>query len=168
MELPLPSTLSTRTGRHTLRPAVAADLEALVALLTDDAVAVARGDVGDAEDLPRYAAALREIEAHQSNAVLVVEDADGSLAGTMQLTRLPGLSRRATTRLQVEAVRVRADLRSVGIGGAMMRWVTDVAAPALGCGIVQLTSDSARADAHRFYERLGFVPSHTGFKKVVR
>jgi hypothetical protein len=29
---------------------------------------------------------------------------------------------------------------------------------------VQLTSDNSRADAHRFYERLGFVASHVGFK----
>jgi GNAT superfamily N-acetyltransferase len=67
------------------------------------------------------------------------------------------------TRLQIEAVRVRNDLRSSGIGSAMIRWAMD-AAPGLGAGIVQLTSDRARTDAHRFYERLGFVPSHLGFK----
>ena len=33
-----------------------------------------------------------------------------------------------------------------------------------GCYRVQLTSNLARSDAHRFYERLGFVPSHVGFK----
>jgi hypothetical protein len=46
----------------------------------------------------------------------------------------------------------------------MMRWVTDDAAKALGAALVQLTSDQARTDAHRFYERLGFVGSHRGFK----
>jgi hypothetical protein len=30
---------------------------------------------------------------------------------------------------------------------------------------VQLTTNRARGDAHRFYERLGFTPSHLGFKK---
>ena len=30
--------------------------------------------------------------------------------------------------------------------------------------LVQLTSDVARPDAHRFYERLGFTASHVGFK----
>jgi hypothetical protein len=29
---------------------------------------------------------------------------------------------------------------------------------------VQLTSQKRRTDAHRFYERLGFVRSHEGFK----
>jgi GNAT superfamily N-acetyltransferase len=88
--------------------------------------------------------------------------------GTFQLTRIPGMARQGSTRLLVEAVRVRSDLRSGGIGGAMMRWVTDVAAPALGVSLVQLTSDAARTDAHRFYERLGFTGSHVGFKYRVR
>jgi hypothetical protein len=33
---------------------------------------------------------------------------------------------------------------------------------------VQLTSNKARQDAHRFYQRLGFVESHVGFKMVLR
>ncbi len=49
-----------------------------------------------------------------------------------------------------------------------MRWVTDVAAPALGASLVQLTSDAARPDAHRFYERLGFVGTHISFKHELR
>jgi GNAT superfamily N-acetyltransferase len=34
----------------------------------------------------------------------------------------------------------------------------------LGCYRVQLTSNNARPEAHRFYQRLGFEPSHRGFK----
>lgn len=34
----------------------------------------------------------------------------------------------------------------------------------LGADLVQLTSDATRTDARRFYERLGFVASHVGFK----
>jgi GNAT superfamily N-acetyltransferase len=86
----------------------------------------------------------------------------------MQLTRIPGLSRRGATRLLVEVVRVSSARRSSGIGSALMRWTTDVAAPALGAALVQLTSDEARTDAHRFYERLGFVGSHRGFKYAVQ
>jgi GNAT superfamily N-acetyltransferase len=33
-----------------------------------------------------------------------------------------------------------------------------------GCALVQLTTDKSRPDAHRFYERLGFIASHEGFK----
>jgi GNAT superfamily N-acetyltransferase len=82
----------------------------------------------------------------------------------MQLTRIPGMARRGATRLLIEAVRVHSGRRSDGIGSAMMTWVTTVAAPASGASLVQLTSDEARKDAHRFYERLGFIGSHRGFK----
>jgi GNAT superfamily N-acetyltransferase len=33
-----------------------------------------------------------------------------------------------------------------------------------GCRLIQLTTDKQRLDAHRFYERLGFVASHEGMK----
>jgi hypothetical protein len=49
----------------------------------------------------------------------------------------------------------------------MMLWVIDVAAPATGASLIQLTSDAQRTDAHRFYTRLGFADSHVGFKLKV-
>ena len=163
-DLALPIRLTTRSGELTLRDAVDEDLDALMALLSDDPISAARGDVAAPEDRPQYAEALRSILDDQANALLVAEDADGRLVGTLQLTRIPGMARRGATRLLVEAVRVSSALRSGGIGSALMRWVTDVAAPALGTPLVQLTSDVARTDAHRFYERLGFSGSHVGFK----
>lgn len=163
-DLTLPVLLSTRSGDVTLRSAGPDDLDALTALLSDDPISAARGDVADESDRPRYAAALRAVVEDPANALLVAVDRDGRLVGTFQLTRIPGMARQGATRLLVEAVRVRSDLRSSGIGGAMMRWVTDVAAPALDVALVQLTSDAARVDAHRFYERLGFTGSHVGFK----
>jgi len=42
-------------------------------------------------------------------------------------------------------------------------WAVDQARER-GCNIVQLTSDTDRTDAHRFYEQLGFTASHLGFK----
>ncbi|WIB42564.1 GNAT family N-acetyltransferase [Curtobacterium sp. MCLR17_058] len=163
-DLALPVRLTTRSGEVTLRNATEADLDALMTLLSDDPISAARGDVAAPEDRPQYAEALRSIVDDPANALLVAEDADGRLVGTLQLTRIPGMARRGATRLLVEAVRVSSALRSGGIGSALMRWVTDVAAPALGTPLVQLTSDAARTDAHRFYERLGFTGSHVGFK----
>jgi len=162
--LDLPIALDTRSGPVRLRRAITADLDPLMALLSDDPVSASRGDVAAADDAPAYRRALEEILDDPANDLLVVEAPGGALVGTMQLTRIPGMARRGSTRLLVEAVRVRSDLRSAGIGGAMMRWVTDVAAPALGSSLVQLTSDASRTDAHRFYERLGFAASHVGFK----
>jgi GNAT superfamily N-acetyltransferase len=119
--------------------------------------------VASDDDRAAYARGLDDILADPSNDLLVV-DLDGAVVATLQLTSIPGMARRGSRRLLVEAVRVRSDLRSAGIGGAVMRWVSDAAAPALGATLVQLTSDAARADAHRFYERLGYVGSHIGFK----
>lgn len=161
--LPLPFSFDCRAGAATLRRAAAADADAIIGLLSDDPISAARGDVASAADRPAYASALDEILADPSNDLLVVE-LDGVVVGTLQLTSIPGMARRGAKRLLVEAVRVRSDLRSSGIGSAVMRWVSDHAAPALGAAMVQLTSDAARTDAHRFYERLGYVGSHVGFK----
>ncbi|MEG8034696.1 GNAT family N-acetyltransferase [Sphingomonas sp. LR61] len=163
-DLTLPVRLSARAGSVVVRNAADGDLDALMALLSDDPISAARGDVAAPEDCPQYAAALRSITDDPANALLVAEDESGRLVGTLQLTRIPGMARRGSTRLLVEAVRVSSALRSGGIGSALMRWVTDVAAPDLGTPLVQLTSDAARTDAHRFYERLGFTASHVGFK----
>ena len=164
--LPLPHTLESRIGVATLRRAVPGDADAVIALLADDPISAARGDVASDADRPAYVAGLEEILADPSNDLLVAE-LDGAVVGTLQLTSIPGMARRGARRLLVEAVRVRSDLRSSGIGSALMRWVSDAAAPALGVAMVQLTSDASRVDAHRFYEHLGYVGSHRGFKYTV-
>jgi len=165
-DLTLPVPLETRIGQVSLRRARPDDAAAIIALLADDAISASRGDVAAVDDVPAYTAGLESVLADPSNDLLVAEH-EGTLVGTFQLTRIPGMSRRGATRLLVEAVRVRSDLRSSGVGSALMRWTTDVAAPALGTPMVQLTSDAKRVDAHRFYERLGFIGSHRGFKFTV-
>ncbi len=81
----------------------------------------------------------------------------------MQLSFLPGLARRGALRAQIEAVRVRDDHRGRGLGAALFQWAIEEARRRQ-CALVQLTTDKSRADAHRFYERLGFVASHEGLK----
>ncbi|MBF4630902.1 GNAT family N-acetyltransferase [Clavibacter michiganensis subsp. phaseoli] len=164
VDLVLPVSLAARVDGVVLRRATAADLAPLMALLADDPVSASRGDRADQGDADLYRDALARVLADPANDLLVATDAGGAVVGTLQLTVIPGMARRGASRLQVEAVRVRSDLRSAGIGGAMMRWVAEDAAPALGAALVQLTSDAARVDAHRFYERLGYAPSHVGFK----
>lgn len=148
----------------TIRRAITTDVRAVMRLLADDPISAGRGDVDAESDAPANADALARIIADPANDLVVAVDGEGSVVGTLQLTLIPGMTRRGSSRILVEAVRVSSELRSSGIGGAMMRWVTDVAAPALGASLVQLTSDAARVDAHRFYQRLGFVDSHIGFK----
>ncbi len=144
------------------RQATAADLPAILQLLTDDDIARVRGDYTQ-EVTPAVAAAFQAINSDPNNELWVVARG-GEVIGTLQLTLIPGLSRGGTKRALVEAVRVRADLRGSGIGVALMAHA-ESQARAAGCGMVQLTSDSRRLDAHRFYARLGYAASHVGMKK---
>ncbi|MFI8631931.1 GNAT family N-acetyltransferase [Microbacterium sp. NPDC077663] len=162
-ELDLPVDLVSQRGSVRLRRATEHDLDGITALIADDPVSAGRGDLGAPDDRPLYLRGMRRILHAEGNDLVVVER-DGHVVATMQLTVVPGMARRGSTRLMPEAVRVAAAERSAGIGAAMMRWVTAVAAPAVGASLVQLTSDAARTDAHRFYTRLGFVDSHIGFK----
>ena len=161
--LPLPHQIDSRAGRALLRRATPDDADGIIALLADDPISASRGDQASDADRPAYLRGLTDTLASVENDLLVVE-LDGEIVGTLQLTSIPGMARQGARRLLVEAVRVRSGLRSSGIGSAVMRWVSDDAAPALGTALVQLTSDAARTDAHRFYERLGYVGSHVGFK----
>ena len=113
-------------------------------------------------DLTPYLAAFDAVDADPGELLVVAERAR-AVVGTLQLSILSGLARRGAIRAQIEAVRVRDDQRHQGLGGAMLRWAI-AEAQRRGCGLVQLTSDNARVDAHRFYERLGFVASHIGYK----
>ncbi|MFG6401202.1 GNAT family N-acetyltransferase [Microbacterium sp. P04] len=160
----LPVDLPVRGGVVTVRHAGPHDLDDIVRLLSDDAISAGRGDAGDPADRELYGRALARIIDDPANEIVVAVDSDERVVGTLQLTVIPGMARRGSTRVLVEAVRVASDQRSRGIGAAMMRWVTESAAPAVGAGLVQLTSDAARVDAHRFYQRLGFSDSHIGFK----
>ena len=162
-DLELPVTLSARDGEFLVRAAESSDLDALIELIAGDPISAARGDTAAPDDRDAYARGLAQIQQDPRNVQLVAER-DGVLIGTLQLTVIPGLARRGADRLQVEAVRVRDDLRSQGIGRALMLWISDVAAPALGATLIQLTSDASRRDAHRFYERLGYAASHVGYK----
>ena len=144
------------------RLVTADDLPALLRLLVDDAVAQARGGY-TAEVTPAVAAAFDEIERDPSNELWLGER-DGEVIAMLQLTLIPGLSRGGMKRALVEAVRVRADLRGRRIGEALMAHV-EARAKAAGCGLIQLTTDKKRLDAHRFYERIGYVASHVGMKK---
>jgi GNAT superfamily N-acetyltransferase len=144
------------------REARRADVPAIVAMLADDFLGAARETLGAAQLDDAYWAAFDAIAADPRNR-LMVADLDGQVAGTLQLTLLPGLSRHGMLRGQIEAVRVAASARGQGLGRKMIGWAVEEARRA-GCGLVQLTSDKRREDAIRFYESLGFAASHEGLK----
>ncbi|MEU9285787.1 GNAT family N-acetyltransferase [Streptomyces sp. NPDC048275] len=146
-------------GDLEIRPAVANDIAAIVAMLADDPLGAQRESP---DDLTPYLAALEQLS-RDPNQHLVVAVREGRVVGTLQLTIIPGLSRKGSTRSLIEGVRVHGDERGSGLGTRLMEWSID-ASRRQGCQLVQLTSDVTRTDAHRFYERLGFTASHVGFK----
>ncbi|MFC5198915.1 GNAT family N-acetyltransferase [Streptomyces kaempferi] len=146
-------------GDLEIRPAVADDVPAIVAMLADDALGAQRESP---DDLTPYLAALERLSG-DPNQQLVVAVRSGQVVGTLQLTVIPGLSRRGSTRALIEGVRVRTDERGSGLGTQIIEWAVDESRRQ-GCRLVELTSDASRTDAHRFYERLGFTASHVGFK----
>lgn len=134
------------------------DLERVVELIADDAVAARRtGSYGEP-----HLRAFEAIAASPDNE-LVVAESDGAVIGVMQLTYIPGISRNGASRLLVEAVRVSSELRGQGIGRLLMEHAHE-RGRARGCVLAQLTSDKQRPDAHRFYRSLGYEQSHEGFK----
>lgn len=143
----------------TFRAATGTDLPFMVWLIDIDSV-----DPQDTahEATPVYEAALAAITADPNQALYIAE-LDSEPVGTFQLTFIPGIMRKGMWRALIESVHVAPDHRNKGLGGEMMRFAID-ASRERGCGMVQLTSNKARLDAHRFYRRLGFQQSHEGFK----
>jgi GNAT superfamily N-acetyltransferase len=156
------ATLAAGPAQVTLRRARAEDVSAIVGLIAADQVGASRDGIRDDADLAVYQAAFGAIDADPAQ-LLLVADWDGEVVGTMQLSFLPGLARRGALRAQIEAVRVSSSFRGHGLGAGMMQWAI-AEARRRGCALVQLTTDKSRTDAHRFYQRLGFVPSHEGMK----
>ncbi|MEC9435689.1 MAG: GNAT family N-acetyltransferase [Pseudomonadota bacterium] len=144
----------------TFRDAREADVPTLAAMLRDDPIGSARE--GEPDD-PAYLAAFRAIEAQQGNRLIVAEAGHGAVVGCLQLILMPGLSHRGGVRAELENVRVALSHRSRGVGAKMVAHAIGIA-KAEGARLVQLTSDLARPDAHRFWMAQGFARSHAGFK----
>ena len=146
------------------RRATEKDVPAIVAMLADDVLGASREALG-ADSTAKYLNAFRAIDADANQFLLVVESG-GQIAGTLQLTFIAGLSRGGLKRGLIEAVRIARDRRGEKIGEAMIAWAIEKCRHE-SCGIVQLTTDKSRTDAHRFYDRLGFEPSHIGYKMML-
>lgn len=153
--------MNEQTDSPIFRKAEAADLPAIISLLADDPLGAQREQLSD--PLPaRYLQAFQAIDSDRNN-LLIVAELNGAVAGTMQLTFLPGLSHQGSWRCQIEGVRVDSNHRSRGLGRHMISWAIERARQH-NCRFVQLTSDKTRTDALRFYRSLGFTDSHEGMK----
>ena len=152
-----------RDPTHLVRDAEAADVPAIVALYADDPLGREREEAVDPLPAP-YWHAFEAIRADPRHRLVVLDD--GEVAATLQLSFVPHLVRRGAERAQVEAVRVASHRRGEGLARALLEWAVD-AARERGCGLVQLTTDATRPDAHGVYEALGFRPTHVGMKLLL-
>lgn len=143
------------------RDAIDADIPAVVALLRDDVLGEGREGAG----ADAYRDAFRAMQGEPHNTLIVGEEA-GRIVATCHITFISGLTLEAARRVQIEGVRVASDQRGKGVGEAMIAEVERRAREA-GCRVFQLTMNKTRTDTARFYERLGFTPSHLGYKRVL-
>lgn len=145
----------------TIRDATRDDLPRIVALYRTDELTRKHHGIGDDIE-PGYYAAFEAIDRDARNRLVVAEQ-DDVIVGSFQLTYVPDMQPDGRDVAIVENVIVDAAVRSGGVGSAMMRWAVEEARQH-GCSQVKLTSNNKRADAHRFYARLGFEATHAGFK----
>jgi len=152
----------------TFRYATREDLPAIVALLADDEKGKTREELTD--PLPdAYYQAFDAMESQSTDALpnkYLLAILGDDIVGCLQLTLIAGLSRRGQLRAQIEGVRVSSKVRGQKIGEKLITESISTS-KSLGAVLIQFTTDKTRKDAHRFYERLGFVASHEGMKMAL-
>ena len=149
----------------TFRLATRDDLPAIIRMLVDDAL----GNEWDRYDEPlssTYSEAFQAIQSDKNSELLVAQSGN-EIVGVLQLTYIPGLLFQGGWRALIEGVRVSSSVRGQGVGTAFLKWAI-ARADARGCHLAQLTTNKLRADAKRFYERLGFQATHEGMKLPLR
>jgi|SRR5699024_4925491 len=146
------------------RKATKEDVYAIVRLLADDELGAQRERFE--EPLPAvYYEAFNAMESQVGNQIILAVE-NQKVIGCLQLTIIPGLARQGAKRAQIEGVRVDRDYRGKEVGEKLFQKAIAIA-KSEKCGLVQLTTDKQRVDAHRFYDKLGFVASHEGMKRIL-
>jgi GNAT superfamily N-acetyltransferase len=149
------------SGDVVIRPARDGDIARIVELFEHGSLTAGKEDPSD---LAPYRAALADIG--QGAGVVLVAQVGDEVVGVCQLVVFRHLQAKGGRCAEIESVHVHPDRRGSGLGRVLMEAAID-RARALGCYRVQLTSNKARPEAHRFYAALGFEPSHQGFKLML-
>ena len=145
----------------TVRLATVEDLPRLIELLAQLSLDAPREALSP--PLPEaYRRAFEEI-ANDPRQRLFVLEAAGRIVGSACLVIVPNLTHEGRPYAIVENVVIDEQSRGEGYGELLMRHVMAEAQRA-GCYKLALTSNKQRPDAHRFYRRLGFRPTHKGFR----
>ena len=145
-----------------MRKATEADLPDIVEMLTDDKLGSKREDYKD--PLPKcYYDAFQNILQDKNQELMVLENFNKEIIGTLQLSFIPYLTYRGGLRAQIEAVRIHKKFRGQGFGKKIFKWAIKRSIDK-GAHLVQLTTDKKRPEAIDFYKALGFRDSHIGMK----
>ena len=144
------------------RKATDKDVSTIVEMIADDELGKKRENFQI--PLPsEYLKAFEKISSDENQELIIVENENSEVIGTLQLTFIQYLTYRGGKRAQIEAVRIRKDQRGLGIGKKMFQWAIN-RAKERNAHLLQLTTDKKRPDAIKFYEDLGFMQSHEGMK----
>jgi GNAT superfamily N-acetyltransferase len=144
------------------RKATDKDVSTIVGMIADDEFGKKRENFQI--PLPsEYLKAFEKINSDENQELIIVENENFEVIGTLQLTFIQYLTYRGGKRAQIEAVRIRKDQRGLGIGKKMFQWAIN-RAKERNAHLLQLTTDKKRPEAIKFYEDLGFIQSHEGMK----
>lgn len=94
---------------------------------------------------------------------MIVACYGNEIIGVQQITFTPFITHQGGWRATIEGVRIAATARGKGVGMKLIKFAIE-RAKSRGCHLIQLTTDKQRADAKRFYEKLGFQATHEGMK----
>lgn len=146
----------------TFRKVTENDVAVIVEMIADDEL----GNKRENFKIPlpcEYLKAFEKINSDENQELIVVENEDLEIIGTLQLSFIQYLTYRGGIRAQIEAVRIKKDKRGLGIGKIMFEWAIN-RAKERKAHLLQLTTDKKRPKAIKFYEELGFKQSHEGMK----
>lgn len=138
-----------------VREARAEDADALAGLLAELGFPAAGGEVA-----PRLHALI------DAGELVLVAESDGLVAGLATVHITPVLHR-PTCVGRLTALVVSELKRGQGIGRALVEAAERLVAER-GCALIEVTSNRRLADAHAFYERLGYEVTSLRFKKILR
>lgn len=144
------------------RKATINDVSEIIAMMAEDELGQKRENFKI--PLPNYyLEAFKKINADKNQELIVVENNNLEVIGTLQITYIQYLSYCGGMRAQIENVFIRSDQRGLGIGKSVFEWAIN-RAKEKKVHLVQLTSDKKRPRAIKFYEDLGFKATHEGMK----
>ncbi len=148
------------------RKATLNDISKIVEMIADDKLGKQRENFQN--PLPEnYLNAFEKIDADQNQELIVIENDNLEIIGTLQLTFIQYLTYQGGIRAQIEAVRIRKDHRGLGLGKTLFKWAIE-RAKSRHAHVLQLTTDKKRPEAIKFYEDLGFIATHEGMKMYIK